>query len=318
MARAFDRGAGPVAPPPLWAQVEQPGMLALLARAGVGGDALALVWEGAGAVLARPPQSYSITGVERVVPGPTSAISRLYESAIRLLVVPNIPLYVRRPGARPAGEASTSDPRLAIGPDAPHAGVALLASPSAMLTGDVREDAPLVRYALGQALAAALPQNALVFGLPEGASRSVWSAVLTSFGPPDAARAGNSPESARWTTTFWSTIPGRLQRRLQELLGQDPPAYVDVAAGALQATRRVGLFLSGDVAATVAAVCAEPAIARTPPQSPEELAAIAAEVPAIGDLLRLAVRPEYADARWRSLPDGSPRATLSSGRFRLS
>lgn len=326
VARAFDRGAGPVAPPSLWAQVAQPGLLALLTQrggapptaAGVGAEALALVWEGAGSVLARTPQSYSITGVERVVPGPTSAISRLYEAAIRLLGVPSIPLYVRRPGAPVVGDAGTSDPRLAIGPGAPRAGVALLASPSAMLTGDLREDTPLVRFALGQALAAALPQNVLLFGLPEATARAVWAAVLTSFGPPAAMRGTGAAESARWTTTFWSTIAGRLQRRLQDLLAHDPPPFADVADAALQAARRTGLFVAGDVGTAVAAVCADPSVGVSVPQNPDELDELASAVPAIADLLRLATRPEYADARWRTVPEGSARARLSSGRFRLS
>src|SRR5262249_21171503 len=47
--RAFDPGAGPLPPPPLAAQPEQTGILALLTRpsSDAAGEAFALMWEGA-------------------------------------------------------------------------------------------------------------------------------------------------------------------------------------------------------------------------------------------------------------------------------
>ena len=37
----------------------------------------------------------------------------------------------------------------------------------------------------------------------------------------------------------------------------------------------------------------------------------------LADLLRLAVSPEYADARWHAEPPGSRQATLSSKGYRF-
>jgi hypothetical protein len=53
------------------------------------------------------------------------------------------------------------------------------------------------------------------------------------------------------------------------------------------------------------------------PRSLENLRELCAAVPALADLLRLAVSSEYADARWHSLGSASPRRTVSSGRFSL-
>src|SRR6202042_2023708 len=146
---------------PLSAQVEHPGMLQLLARPAFDaiGEALALVWEGASSVLARDPASYTLTGVERITPGPQTPLARLYELASRLLGTPNVPLYARRRTTNSNPPSREMNP-LAL-PPALAGGVALLPALSAMILGDVREDSPALRYALGQAFASTLPQSAL-------------------------------------------------------------------------------------------------------------------------------------------------------------
>ena len=75
----------------------------------------------------RDAASYGITGVERVAPGPSSAIARLYEGAMRALEAPRIPLFVprdQRGQTHDAGQHS-STPR-----------------PPSSLSGDVREESP--------------------------------------------------------------------------------------------------------------------------------------------------------------------------------
>src|SRR5690606_15556032 len=117
--RAFE-GDGALTPPPLSAQNAQPGMLALLTRHSHEpvGEAFATVWEGAQSLFAKPPAHYGTTGLERVVPGAASAISRLYEVALRLLDTPRFALYHRREKAPPSLT------------------VALLTTPSAIITGE--------------------------------------------------------------------------------------------------------------------------------------------------------------------------------------
>ncbi|HEY1958100.1 MAG TPA: tetratricopeptide repeat protein [Polyangiaceae bacterium] len=313
--RAFDAGAGPLPPPPLSAQVEHPGMLQILARPALDavGEALALVWEGASSLLARDAQSYALTGVERVTPGPHAPLARLYELASRLLGAPNVPLYARRQSGAsnppPAGVAPVSAPTRLTG------GVALMPALSAMILGDVREDSPALRYALGQAFAAAMPQSALLVGLPEVEARVLWTAMLAAFGPPELGKLSD-PAATRLVQAFWNTIPPRSQRRLQELLARAPTDFDAALERSKQSGRRVALFLCGDVGWVLRAVAHELAL---PPAllMVDNFSKLVSASPAIADLVRLAVSAEYADARFRPMPEGGPRATLSSGRFKI-
>jgi len=313
--RAFDAGAGPLPPPPLSAQVEHPGMLQLLARPAFDtiGEALALVWDGASAVLARDPASYALTGVERVTPGPQTPLARLYELASRLFGTPNVPLYARRrtmnsnPPSREMNPLATT-PALA-------GGVALLPQLSAMILGDVREDSPALRYALGQAFAATLPQTALLVGLPEPEAQVLWNAMLAAFGPPEFGKLGD-PAATRLVQTFWNTIPPRSQRRLQELLAKAPTDFSGAFERARQSGRRIALFLCGDIAYVLRVVATELDL----PQallSVDHFHELVDASPIIADLVRLAVSAEYADGRFRAMAEGGPRGTLSSGRFKI-
>ncbi len=313
--RAFDAGAGPLPPPPLSAQVEHPGMLQLLARPAFDaiGEALALVWEGASSVLARDPASYTLTGVERITPGPQTPLARLYELASRLLGTPNVPLYARRrttnsnPPSREMNPLSTT-PALA-------GGVALLPALSAMILGDVREDSPALRYALGQAFASTLPQSALLIGLPESEAQVLWNAMLAAFGPPEFGKLGD-PAATRLVQTFWNTIPPRSQRRLQELLAKAPTDFGTALDRARQSGRRVALFVSGDIGYVLRVVVTELEL----PQallSASRMNELVESSPIVADLVRLAVSAEYADGRFRAMPEGGPRGTLSSGRFKI-
>jgi tetratricopeptide (TPR) repeat protein len=297
--RAFDAGAGPLPPPSLAAQPEQPGIFAFLARPSMdaAGEALALLWEGAMPLFARDAASYGITGVERVAPGPTSVIARLYEAAVRALDAPRIPLFVSRAAA-----------------GAPSAQVALLAPPSVILSGDVREDTAELRFALGQGMCAALTHNVLRFGLPPEEGRALVDAMHAAFGPPESGR-GVDARSARLAESFWQIVPGRTQRRLQELLGGSPgAAYGELVERAQESGRRVGMFLSGDFATAARSLLAEGGPS-APRPSLQSLRNLCDEVPALADLLRLAVSPEYASARWHVVAPTVSRGTIPSGRF---
>jgi tetratricopeptide (TPR) repeat protein len=300
--RAFDPGAGPLPPPSLTAQPEQPGIFALLARPSrdAAGEALALLWEGALQLFVRDPSSYGITGVERVVAGATSAIARLYEVAMRVLDAPRIPLFV---------------PRSSVG--APLSHVALLAPPSVVLAGDVREETPELRFALGRGMSAALPQNVLRLGLAPGEGRTLLDALRTAFGPAELGRRVD-PKAARMAESFWQIVPARTQRRLQEILGSAQiPEHDELVARAQQSGRRVGMFLAGDFGWAARTVLAEAPTRAETPLSLTTLRPLCVQVPALADLLRLAISPEYADARWHPVADSSPRGSLSSGRFSI-
>ena len=301
--RTFDSSSGPMPPPPLSAQVEQQGMLQLLARAtgDPWGDVVTLVWETASVVLGRDLQTYGVAGTDRVSAGPSTTIARLYEQATRLLGT-NPPLYTRRPTDRAS--------RVSFSPGPLH-GAVLLTQPLAAIVGgdDMRDDSPALRYALGVAMASALPRNAMVMGLSLAQTKSVWSALLAAFGPAGSGRALEA-QASRLVEALWTTMPARAQRRVQEILMSADPELAPILERTQQTTRRVGLFLAGDFESCVRTIAADAGIGE------EELATGSLETlcarPIVADLLRLAVRPEYADARFRPLPEGPARP---SGKF---
>jgi len=301
--RAFEGAAAALDPPPLMAQPEQPGILALLSRPSLdaAGEALALLWEGAMQLFVRDAASYGITGVERVEPGPASAISRIYEAAVRVLDVPRVPLFVIRSQATPV-----------------HSRAALLSPPSVILAGDVQLETAALRFELGRGLSAALPHHVLRQALPEVEGRAVVEALRTAFGTPELGRQVDT-RVARLAESFWQIIPASAQRRLQELLRTATLFDRDeLLEASLQSGRRIGMFLAGDFACAARILLAESAVrdvAAAMPPSLENLRELCLAVPALADLLRLAVRSEYADARWHSPGSASPRRALSSGRF---
>jgi tetratricopeptide (TPR) repeat protein len=300
--RAFDPGAGPLPPPPLGSQPEQPGIFAFLARPSIdsAGEALALLWEGAMQLFARAAASYGITGMERVVPGASSTIARLCESAMRVLDAPRMPLFVvRSTGGTPGSH------------------VALLTPPSVILAGDVREDTTDVRFALGRGMSAALPQNVLRLGLAPAEGQTLLAAMHAAFGQPEAGRQVES-RAARLAESFWQIVPARTQRRLQEILGSTPlPDHEELVARAHQSGRRVGMFLAGDFAFATRALLSESTARVVEPPTLSSLRSLCEQVPQLADLLRLAVSPEYAAARWHGPAGSPPRSTVSSGRFSL-
>ena len=107
----------------------------------------------------------------------------------------------------------------------------------------------------------------------------------------------------------------RTQRRLKELLASAEATPFDlVVERAKQSGRRVGMFLSGDFAHAARTILADfPQADAAELERPGGLERLCAQLPSLADLLRLAVRPEYADARWHLPTPASQR--LASGRL---
>jgi hypothetical protein len=303
VARSFDPGAGPLPPPALGAQNEQPGLLALLTHSA--GDrvaqALACVWDEAPGLFATDAATHALEGAERVQAGGTSPIARLYEAAVRLLDIRPVPLFVRR----------SAEPLIAR--------VAMTAPPAALLTGCPSDDSSSVRFALGQALAAALPTSVLAMAPEPDEARAIWEAIVAAFGPPEASRSMGLGKG-HLAEALWQALPARTQRRLQTLLATVRLEDLDEAMDRIrQSGRRVGLFLTGDFGFTGRLLLAERtgAAGDDPPTLVgQSLRQICALHPSIMDLFRLAVSPEYADARWRpGSPSSHDRLRIASGRF---
>lgn len=292
--RALVPGAAPLEPPPLGAQSVQPGIHALLTAPSrePAGEAYGVVWQEAPAVFAR--SAATPRDLERIVPGAGSALSLVYEAALRLLDTPRCALFQERPPPVRRGDAYVEgDGRLSVA-------LALGPPAAAIISGAAGSDTPELRWALGEALSAVLPQNTLVLGLEPPAARALWEVLLGAFGPPGLVSIGRA--HADLADMLWQTLTPRAQRQLQDLLAaSEGIAFERVLEHAKQSGRRLGMFLTGDFAHALSATLAETGAAEERTAAlgePKGLARICQEVPAVADLLRLAVRPEYADARW--------------------
>jgi hypothetical protein len=264
------------------------------------GEALAALWEGAAHLFSRDPAVYSIASLERVLPGPTSAVARVYEVALRLLDVARIPLYLTALTAAP-----------------PSWQIALTSPPSVLLSGDVREEGSALRYAIGRGLSAAMPHNVLRLGVSPTEGAALVDAIRAAFGPPEMGQRVDA-HAARLAQSFWQTVPARTQRRLQELLGGGTfPDYPELVARADQSGRRVGMFLAGDFAWAARRLVAESPLLAGMAPSLGTLRTLCESLPALADLLRLAVSPEYAEARWHVVAPPPQRGMIPSGRFSL-
>ncbi len=226
VARTLDPGASPVAAPALSAQVMLPGFLAFLTRAVEDwvAQALALVWEDGHSTWVKEATG-ALDGA-RPASASRGAVASLYETAISLLALPRVPLFLR-----PSED-----------PPSPH--VALTWPAVAIVSGRLDDDSPELRFALGQALALALPPNVLAVGLGEAQARNTFRAVMGAFGPPEASRAMNR-ESGRLAEALWHVLLPRTQRRLQMLLGPVQLADSRVRSRALVALRAPGRHVPG-------------------------------------------------------------------------
>jgi cellulose synthase operon protein C len=295
--RAFDPGQGPLPPPPLSAQSAQPGMMSHLTAPSRerAGEVFGVLWEAAPSLFAKPNAAYGMAGLDRIMPGDDAPLSRLYEVALRLLDRSRFPLF-HRPGDAPLTLT-----------------LALLSSPAAILSGDAKGDGPVVRWMLGRAMSAVLPANALPLGLPERDGIALWQVLAGAFGPPGAAPFDRA--HALLADTLWQTLPPRAQRRLKELLedGDDTP-FEHAVRRATQSGRRVGMFLTGDFGHAARTTLAEYGGSSADELTrPGGLERLCKESDALADLYRLAVCPEYADARWHVPTPTSQRFSLTGG-----
>jgi hypothetical protein len=180
--------------------------------------------------------------------------------------------------------------------------------PAAVLEVEPRLPLPELAYLLGAALASALPENAITLGLGDEDLKTTWGALAAAFGPPEDSKRVNRA-SMPLAESLWQTLPARSQRKLTELVGatHDRPVSEAVAL-ARQSARRVGLFLCGDFAVAARRLLDSRTLDGVAILSDAHAFSRACgEVPELLDLVRLAVQPEYADARWTLPPPGSQR-----------
>jgi hypothetical protein len=275
-------GRARIEPPPLTDQVEQPeAVRAMLFRDSVGPvqEALAIVWEGAEHVFRRDASTYGVTGMERVALTAQTPLARVYAGAARAMALTRTPLFQRRS----AGAITVN--------------LALLSPPAVILSGDVRQDTPELRFHLGAMLAAAIPQYALLFGSPESQARAVLKGLGFAFGPPRQTKSGGVLNLAE---VLWESIPARFQRRLRELCDRPEQLDYDAAlASSRVAVRRAGLFVAGDLGVALSEAAADDGVSREQLRAPNALAELSRTAPSLRSLLTLALSPEYAETRWQ-------------------
>ncbi|MEP7051257.1 MAG: hypothetical protein ABJB12_12935 [Pseudomonadota bacterium] len=271
-----------IEPPSLADQVEQPDAVrAMLFRDSMGPvqEALAIVWEGAEHVFRRDASTYGVTGMERVPLSSSAPLARVYAGAARALALTRTPLFQRRS----AGAITVN--------------LALLSPPAVILSGDVRQDTPELRFHLGAMLAASIPQYALLFGSPESQARAVLKGLGFAFGPPRQTKSGGVLNLAE---VLWESIPARFQRRLRELCDRPEQLDYDAALAASRiAVRRAGLFVAGDLGVALNEAAADDGVSREKLRTPNALAELSRSAPSLRSLLTLALSPEYAETRWQ-------------------
>jgi hypothetical protein len=253
-------------------------------------EALAVVWEGAAHLFRRDPSAYGITGLERVQATAPTPLAHVYAGASRALGLPRTPLFQRRT----AGPVTV--------------GVALLAAPAVVLSGDVAHETATLRFHLGAMLVATLPGVVLLFGTPEAQARSVLKSLSFAFGPPHHDATGLGP-ILNLAELLWEAIPARSQRRLRELCDDDRALdYETALRHARIAARRAGLFVCGDLGIAIREICGDEGLDDRLTSTPGGLATLCEKSPSVKSLYTLAISAEYAETRWRT-PRSAPRKT---------
>ncbi len=244
-----------------------------------GAAAAAVVWENVPHAFKRDPGAYGITGLERLPLGSQTVLGRLYTEASRVLGASRTPLFQRR------------------GAGAITMAVALMMPPALLVSGDVVEISPELSFHFGAMLMATAPEFAILFGADPSKVRTLLEALLVSFAPPSNVRP--NPAATRLAALLWESIPARGQRRLSQLCAEpELLAFDRVVSQARFVLRRAGLVVCADIWTGVVATGEEEGFA--PPNSLAALADCCRRSPAVADLVRLAVSPEYAEVRWNT------------------
>jgi hypothetical protein len=276
-------------------------------------EALALVLDTG--LYRRDVGQYQLTGVARVQPTGGSVLGETFALATRMLGQARTALFHRR------GAGASGQHQLAAPASSPTFVIALLSPPAIVMTGDVREETPDLRYQLGAALAGAMPEHALVNALGEEGLGVLVDALHAAFGPVANLPRGNA-EVARLGQNLWQLVAPRADRRLRELCENLSQVTTEAAVrGTRQAMARAALFASGDLGVTFGHLAIERGISLAAYEgAPDGLSRAAADHADVADLLRLAIRTEFAEARWSSAPidrrrvDTGPRSQRWDGR----
>ncbi|MBI4701476.1 MAG: hypothetical protein HY744_10005 [Deltaproteobacteria bacterium] len=284
---AFDPKLSAPAAPPLGEQVAQPKAMADLLfehLRGTVNEALAIAY--ASGCFRRTLANYELSGSERVFAMAGTPVSAVFGELMRLLGMVRIRLFWR-----PAPGPLTGR-------------VALLDPPAAIISGLGDRESPALRYAVGHAMAAAMPECAIAQQSEAALLGDLLGALAVGFGPPERAPGQPTAEQSRLAQELWHRLPAAAERRLKAICASADMSAQAAVRGARRASRRAGLFACGDLCQAIRAALAELRAAgetdlEEPTPGPDALRQLCRE-PSIADLVRLAIDPLYADGRWSS------------------
>jgi hypothetical protein len=180
-----------------------------------------------------------------------------------------------------------------------------MSQPAVIVTGDVSYGESELAYRLACMLAATLPQNVLLFGLNREAATSLIAALVAAFGPP-AGRVSDSSVVVL-AGELWRSLPARVQRRMHEVFAHPQTvSYEDLWARSVQSTRRVGLYVVGDLEIALNSVLEDPEVTNSVDiNAPDRCLKLCQVSSSAADLVRLATGADFAEVRWRD--DGFER-----------
>jgi len=294
--RAIELGEAP-SPPPLYAQPREPDLLSALLFRDVGSresEVLAIVWEAG--MFRKELASYGLSGGDRVALTGASVLGEAYSEMAAHLASP-----------RPLFHTKTDAPL--------ELGVALLVQPAILATGEIGAKTPELVYHLAAAHAAASPDLVLAANLPEPILKRLFEALDAAFGPV-RPRADDAPTSstdafkadvARIAAELWQRVNPRSERRLREICEGEPLEPERARQSARRAMRRAGLFASGDLALALKILAEDEGTPSLDGRGDGALEDACRDSEGAADLVRLATRLEYAEARWQLPAPGSVR-----------
>lgn len=292
----------PAPPPPLSAQLVEPGLVQRLLFRDLASpvmEALGLVWESG--LYRRDLNAYGLDKAPRLQGGTASPLASAYAAVA--------PLF----GQRTVFQVSSDGPL--------RVSVALLTQPALVVEGLVKTAGTELHYLLASRLAATLPEYAIIAAEPDDSVRTLLEAIVAAFGPvgqaapPSAASRARGAAIARIGADLWQRVQPRTERRLREIAEGGPLLLEEARERTQTAMRRAGLFAAGDLGVALRITLEELGEEGALLDEPGGLEA-ACRFPEVADLVRLATRMEYAEARFFATPSAAtaPRSARVTSR----
>ncbi len=272
-------------PPALTTLRYQPAITTTLLTGDLDGtvnEALSIVWHSG--LMRRGVGDYDLSGTDRVPIGSSTVVGDVFNALGRVLDLSNVRLFHQNRDGGPL-----------------HSRIALVNPLAIILSGVAKRTTRTLRYRLGQAVGAAMPQLALTAGLENQQLEDLLTALRTGFGPVGRSSAQNiTAAQMRLARDLWQVVGSDGERRLRQICEDIESISAREARGNMtRIQRRIGLFAAGDAYVALSETLA----AFDVPGGMAMLRAGDAKLwnqSAIADLFDIAIAPQFAAARWQT------------------